>query len=97
MKKQYMSYIGNTYVCKSKVQEAVFQFLNENNRILFADLEKFKQWITRGIDHINISHPRNKPVDVHWYNGYKLTLDDWSLEIPGICSFSIHQIISIKD
>jgi len=97
MKKQYMSYIGHTYVCKSKVQEAVFKFLNKNNRILFTDLEKFKRSIITGIHHINISHPRNKPVEVHWYDGYKPKLDDWSLNIPGICSFSIHQIISAKD
>lgn len=96
MKKVYMSYISHNYVCKSKVQEAVYQHLKNNDRILFSDLEKFKRDLLASISMINKGYPRNNPVEASWYQGLSKH-DDWSLSIHGICNFSIHEVLIKRD
>lgn len=94
MKRAYISHIGHSYVCKSKVETAVYVFLSANDRVFFEDLDQFKSAITTGISQINNGFPRNKPVEVSWYTGYGLKkCDDWSLQVSGICTFHIYEVL----
>jgi len=86
---KYFSLIIHNYVCKNKLQEAVYQFLKSQDRVIWANLETTKKMILYRIGEINKEFPRCKPIIVSWYTGMK---QDWSLSNVGVCSFTLYEI-----
>lgn len=91
---KYLSYIDNSYTTKNSLEQAIAEFLQENNRVeISADhIVQFKEFITAGIARLNAFHSRCKPVVVRWNSGYSNLPGDHYLGTGHrICRFCIFQ------
>lgn len=90
----YMSYIANTYSTKNRLEKAVAEFLQSNNRILISKdkIVDFKTKIIEGISQLNQNHDRCNPIEVYWDERYTDTKDAILRISNGICRFQIHHI-----
>lgn len=88
----YFSYISNSYSCKNKLEEAVYQQLRTFNRRVIPNdqLDTFKKDILEAIEASNQAHPRCKPVKAtFWCSG--MGDRDFVLSMGGgICNFNIY-------
>lgn len=87
---QFLSYIGQTYSCKNKLENSISELLHSVNRqiIADADLQHFQLKVLEQIGLCNNYFPRCKPVKASWYQN--TNKGDWHLSLPGILNFHLY-------
>ena len=96
----YLSYCGQTYQTKNKLEAAVLAHcILQNRRLLVGakQIEKFKKFILDEIESLNKFYPRCKPVKATWDN--KLSdKGDYTLSFNGlsICCFYLYKAKEVQ-
>lgn len=95
---KHFTYITATYVCKNKLEKAILQELESQNRkfLAEAELNSMKVYIIMKIKELNELHPKCKPIAAHWdsdeIKGFRAK--DWMLRLGnGLNSPVCHYVI----
>jgi predicted Zn-dependent peptidase len=91
---QYFTYISHVYTLKNKLEKAVFTLLLiENRSVVDAEnIDLFKSKLLENIKLLESENPRCKSLHSHFSTPHSSEkYKDFSLIIPGICSFNIYQ------
>lgn len=81
---QYFSYISYTLALNNKLEKAINEYLQTQERLVIndIDLELFKSSILLKIAELNVGHPRCNSIKCGWWNHGKLfdsPNNDWQL------------------
>lgn len=96
--KIYLAKKGEFYSPKNKLEEAIQNFIQEQDRKLIKedDLEEFKNFVVNEIEKLNNEFPRCTPVKVDFWNprGFRQeeVIKDWYL--TGVHSVTFHLLSS---
>lgn len=84
----YFSHISATYSHKNKLEQAIYELLKENDRLIIpeADIIKFQGKITDRIEELNKEFPRCTPV-APYFSRISKNEPDYYLSPQSICIF----------